>query len=263
MHNDVYRGVSSVAVMGDRRFLDRLFIGALLSRLLRRRPHDAVATMVAGVATLAIVINALWLQSGTHPAPFFPAQWRPVAGGDTTGSVAAIAPRPQAAAVETPKAEVPVAPRTAAQIASDIQRELTRRKFYDGPVDGVYGAKTDAAIREFEHAAGLKASVAPDEALLRSILRSPIQSPPPPATTNAKRGSTANAAAAAPSKKVVALQRALADFGYGQLAPTGVADPATKTAIERFERERKLPITGQVSDRLMREVAAMTGRPLE
>ena len=247
--------------MGDRRLWDRFALGALVGRLLRRRPHDAVAALVAGVATGAIFVNALWFQSGTHPAPFFPTNWRPVVS-DMTGSVTMPPPRPQSAVVEPPKADVPPA-RTAAQITSDVQRELSRRKFYDGPVDGVYGAKTDAAIREFEHAAGLKASVAPDEALLRSILRSPIQSPPPPATTNAKRGSTANAAAAAPSKKVVALQRALADFGYGQLAPTGVADPATKTAIERFERERKLPITGQVSDRLMREVAAMTGRPLE
>jgi hypothetical protein len=40
-------------------------------------------------------------------------------------------------------------------------------------------------------------------------------------------------------------------------------DADTQTAIERFERERKLPITGQASDRIVRELAAMTGRPLE
>jgi peptidoglycan hydrolase-like protein with peptidoglycan-binding domain len=59
------------------------------------------------------------------------------------------------------------------------------------------------------------------------------------------------------------VQRALADFGYGQVAPTGVMGAETKSAIERFERERKLPVTGQVSDRLVRELAAVTGRPLE
>ena len=67
----------------------------------------------------------------------------------------------------------------------------------------------------------------------------------------------------APTKQVLAIQRALADFGYGQIKPTGVYDPETKEAIEKFERDRRLPVTGQMSDQLVRELAAMTGRPLE
>jgi peptidoglycan hydrolase-like protein with peptidoglycan-binding domain len=69
--------------------------------------------------------------------------------------------------------------------------------------------------------------------------------------------------AAAPSKRVIALQRALADFGYGQIKPSGLVDTETQAAIEKFERERKLPVTGQASDRVLREMTAMTGRPLE
>jgi len=67
----------------------------------------------------------------------------------------------------------------------------------------------------------------------------------------------------APSKRVIALQRALADFGYGQIKPSGLVDTETQAAIEKFERERKLPVTGQASDRVLREMTAMTGRPLE
>jgi peptidoglycan hydrolase-like protein with peptidoglycan-binding domain len=67
----------------------------------------------------------------------------------------------------------------------------------------------------------------------------------------------------AASKRVIALQRALAEYGYGQIKPSGIVDPDTQAAIEKFERERKLPITGQPSDRVVRELAAMTGRPLE
>ena len=62
---------------------------------------------------------------------------------------------------------------------------------------------------------------------------------------------------------MIALQRALADYGYGQIRPSGVLDGETQAAIEKFERERRLPITGQASDRVVRELAAMTGRPLE
>jgi peptidoglycan hydrolase-like protein with peptidoglycan-binding domain len=67
----------------------------------------------------------------------------------------------------------------------------------------------------------------------------------------------------APSKRVTAVQRALSDFGYGQIKPSGVYDPDTRAAIEKFERDHKLPVTGQLSDRVVRELAAMTGRPLE
>ena len=67
----------------------------------------------------------------------------------------------------------------------------------------------------------------------------------------------------APSKRVIAIQRALAEFGYGQIRLTGVEDPETRMAIEKFERDRRLPVTGKISDRFVRELAAMTGRPLE
>ena len=65
------------------------------------------------------------------------------------------------------------------------------------------------------------------------------------------------------SRRVVAVQRALSDFGYGPVKATWLFGPDTKAAIEKFERDRKLPVTGQISDRLLRELAAVTGRPLE
>jgi peptidoglycan hydrolase-like protein with peptidoglycan-binding domain len=65
------------------------------------------------------------------------------------------------------------------------------------------------------------------------------------------------------SKRVLAIQRALADFGYGQIKATGVNDADTRSAIEKFERDHRLPVSGQITDRFVRELAAMTGRPLE
>jgi peptidoglycan hydrolase-like protein with peptidoglycan-binding domain len=65
------------------------------------------------------------------------------------------------------------------------------------------------------------------------------------------------------SRRVMALQRALAQYGYGQLKPTGMVDADTRAAIEKFERERKLPVTGQASDRVVKELAGLTGRPLD
>jgi hypothetical protein len=66
-----------------------------------------------------------------------------------------------------------------------------------------------------------------------------------------------------PSPRIVAVQRALSDYGYGQIKPSGMLDDATSQAIEKFEREHKLPVTGRVSDRLVAELTAMVGRPIQ
>jgi hypothetical protein len=65
------------------------------------------------------------------------------------------------------------------------------------------------------------------------------------------------------SRRVAAAQRALTDYGYGQLKPTGTVGSDTQAAIQKFERDRKLPVTGQMSDRLVRELSAVTGRPID
>ena len=63
--------------------------------------------------------------------------------------------------------------------------------------------------------------------------------------------------------QIVAVQRALADYGYGQLKSSGVVDRPTREAIERFEREHNIPVTGKISDRLVDELAVLIGHPLE
>ena len=38
---------------------------------------------------------------------------------------------------------------------------------------------------------------------------------------------------------MTAVQRALTEYGYGQLKPTGAIGADTQTAIQKFERERE------------------------
>jgi peptidoglycan hydrolase-like protein with peptidoglycan-binding domain len=64
-------------------------------------------------------------------------------------------------------------------------------------------------------------------------------------------------------RRVAAVQRVLTEYGYGQLKPTGTAGTDTQAAIVKFERERKLPVTGQVSDRLVHELTAVIGHPID
>src|SRR5581483_9327990 len=111
------------------------------------------------------------MQPGSHPAPLFKGQSvaaKPAAVTENAPpSAAATSSKPRT--VETvrtvPITSAPLAPiraapepapapaypsaaaRTPGAIITDIQRELSRRGFFDGAVDGFYGPKTDRAIR--------------------------------------------------------------------------------------------------------------------
>jgi peptidoglycan hydrolase-like protein with peptidoglycan-binding domain len=209
---------------------------ALPLRWLCQRPRDAIGGLLAAAAAGAILVNALFMQSGPHPAPIF-----------------ANKPAPEAVTTLRPN-------EATLDVVTEIQRELARRGFYLGAADGVYGPKTDAAIRDFEQAAGLRPSAEPNDTLLAAITRSAVKVKP--ASEPASRNDPI-AALLAPSVRITAVQRALTDFGYGPLKPTGTYDAPTRASIERFERARKRPVTGQITDQLVRDLAALTGRPLE
>jgi peptidoglycan hydrolase-like protein with peptidoglycan-binding domain len=245
--------------------------------------RDAVGFIVALIVSVIVLINVLFMQAAPHPAPMVrsgviaaiaepPAS---IPAGATLAGSSTTLPRPRPAD-PVPKAELPKAVPVAAvppptapagrantAVVTDIQRELARRGFYDGVVDGKYGPRTDAAIRDFEQAAGLRPSAEPNETLLRAIRSSAVRSRPAARTPAPPARPDPIGELLAPSKQVIAVQRALSEFGYGQIKPTGTIDPETQSAIERFERERRLPVTGQLSHRVVRELATITGRPLE
>jgi hypothetical protein len=151
-----------------------------------RRPIDSLAIFTAVAASLMIVINALFLQNGPHPAPF---SINP-------------APPPPAVGEARPKA-------TESPPAQTHTVDVTR---------------TTPAVP-------------------------------------ARRGD-AIAQLIGQSSQILAVQHVLSDYGYGQLKQTGVLDPPTIAAIEEFEREHSLPVTGKISDGLLSGLAQMTGRPL-
>ncbi len=225
--------------------------------------RDFIGFLVGGVAVTAIVVNVLFLQSGSHPAPMFKAADTGNKSPPGPDQRPAMSVRGAEPAV-SPPGKPPVA-RMPGEVITDIQRELSRRGYYEGIIDGLYGPKTDAAIREFEKSFGLRPSSQPNETLLQTIMRSPGKAPkgvtgtiPPPSPMRIRTGNPTE-----PSQRVVMLQRTLAEFGYGQIKPSGVLDTDTQRAIERFEREHKLPVTGQPSDQFVRELAAATGQSFE
>jgi peptidoglycan hydrolase-like protein with peptidoglycan-binding domain len=230
--------------------------------LLARRPLDGFAVVLAAGLAVQIGVNALFMQEGRHPAPFFEAAPMPRPNLRTspmpkptteerTGSLAALANEPPAERVRA------------------VQAALAAAGKYDGPVDGVYGKRTSAAILAYELAAGLPPTGEPSQAILEHLVPKRAGVPVPRAKAEGATMATMAAAAAAPapaapapSPRVLAAQKALAKLGYGPVRLDGVPGTATKQAISRFEADRKLPVTGELSTRVVKEIASVSGMPV-
>ncbi len=173
-----------------------LSFGARLWTQAIGRPVDSFAILGAMAATILIVVNAVFLQSGARLAPFV--------ANPTLQKTAEAAPKPA---------------------------EQTGPRIID-----MSATHTVTAPR-------------------------PPQSVPMPVPSPRRNDPIADLIG--PSPRILAVQRVLSNYGYGQIKPTGMLDDATSGAIEKFEREHKLPVSGRVSDRLVNELAAMTGHPIE
>lgn len=219
--------------------------------IISRNPRESVGVFVAGGAFAIICANALFFQPGPHPAPIFAS--KPASKLLARPPIALPPPAP------VQRVETPVRPR--AQIIADIQRELARRSFYDGAVDGVWGAKTDAAARDFAQANRLKAPVEASEDLLRAIAATAVAGKAATQTESVRNDPIAQLLA--PDRRILAVQNVLAAYGYGQISPSGTLDSQTHEAIRKFEASHKMPVTGQISDQLVRALSEMSGRPID
>ncbi|MCX5497618.1 peptidoglycan-binding protein [Kaistia dalseonensis] len=150
---------------------------------------------------------------------------------------------PRATAVKTVPATSATASAAPANIIADTQRALAAAKFYDGPIDGMMGPQTKAAISSFEMRIGLIPTGQPSPHLLEQMRKglSGAQSSADPIST----GSIDDPATRARLKRV---QSALNDIGYGPIPVDGRGGGKTATAIRRFELDNGLPISGQATD---------------
>jgi hypothetical protein len=225
------RGASAVAIESDAG-------RGLVMRILLYSPKDMVAGALAFAAVTAIVANALFLQAGRHPAPLF-------------GTVVVMPPVPTAAS-PLPR------PRPVEADAAIPEPKPVESKAAEPRTPDPRAAEPRAADPK---AADLK-TTDPMTNLVKATSAAPVVPsaiPRPPASIPA--GS--DIVAATGSHRVAAVQRALTEYGYGQLKPTGTVGTDTQAAIQKFERARKLPVTGQVSERLVRELTAVIGHPID
>ena len=215
-----------------RRPLWRRALGAMLPR----RVSDTVALAIATAAALAVVVNAVAFQES------------PRSTLDSLLSRDAPAPNPQPRPADAPA-------RNMNDLVQNIQRELSARGYYNGAVDGVRGPRMDQAIRDFQKGKGQN-TLEPSDELLNQIKRTPVKGDITGSINTPVEGERK-------SLRILSLQRALARLGYGPVRVSGTFGPDTKEAIERFERDWLMPVTGLMSDNLFTKLAAVNGAPID
>jgi len=229
----------------------------LLLRILLHSPKDVVAGLLAFAAVSAILANALFLQAGPHPAPMF-------ASARLMGSSASVnvLPRPRPSEADLSPSESRLAEPKSAEPRSPEPRNLDARNPEPRNSESRNSESKNSDSRNSDSRNSDSRSADPLANLMRAT-PAPVSTPAvvrPPAPVPSPRTETTQSTG---SRRVAAVQRALTEYGYGQLKPSGTIGPDTQTAIQKFERERKLPVTGQVSDRLVRELSVVIGHSID
>jgi peptidoglycan hydrolase-like protein with peptidoglycan-binding domain len=205
--------------------------------------------VIAGMAFLAvgawIFANALFLQGGPHPAPFFFTR-------------------------ELEHAR----PGQPDELVRAVQDALLQLGYYSGPLDGLTGPQTQSAIEAFREKSGgegsevslellseIRSSRRPDLSPVATRVESPVEQSrqatlPTPEPVTPELATSTDETPPVPSGVVAAVQEALARSAYGPLIVDGVAGQGTRQAIMRFQRDHNLPVTGEVSDSLVVELRA-------
>ncbi len=217
--------------------------------------------VLAGVVVIAatgIAVNALVLQSARHPAPLFAAveQARRAAAAAPQKPdrpplpPARPAPEQAAAPTPTPPSQIPAnAPSNSettslARLAADAAEKPSRgndkprvaapEKPAPQPAQPARPATQEANAKPAQ----------PKGDLLGEMIRGGIVPP--------------GGIPSEPDPKIMQVQQRLARLGHANVKPDGFMGPATKAAIEKFERDRKWSVTGEVSPRLIRELGTVS-----
>ncbi len=224
--------------------------------------------VIAGVALWGVVAaNALFRQEGPHPAPLFEVAQSDVVRQDALARPVATMP-PSRPAAEGPDELA---------LVQQIQQALAARGYDVGTVDGVFGPRTEAAIVAFARDTGHEvrglsnaellaritgAAAGAQSAPQRRVRTTPIRIDDLIAEHPAAAEPQASQPSAVADPLVLAVQRVLAELGYGPGSIDGVVGPATRQAILSFRADRGLAGGGTVTDDLIAELASVTGKPV-
>ena len=138
----------------------------------------------------------------------------------------------------------------------EVQRTLHRHGFRAGPIDGVMGPSTRAALKSFQQSQNLERTgqlnrqtlvalgVQPDPMSGVERQATAVGTPAEPTFSAERRAPIF--IVAIPSRTVREVQQALNQRGFQAGPPDGFFGPATQVAIRNFQASANLQATGQL-----------------
>lgn len=204
--------------------------------------------LVAFVAlAAAISYNAVYLQKGPHPAPMAADGQIPQAGQDKgvrqRREITKILPRNAMTTASLPRSKA----------TSAIQRKLAEIGYEPGPLDGVLGNMTRAAIMAYQYDNGLRVTGVASETLLRNMIFG----------VSGVNADSDNTPVPDETKTLVrTVQKTLTKLGYDSGPEDGLWGTATRKAIEQFERDHKLTVKGRISGQFLKALMQANGGDL-
>ncbi len=213
-------------------------------RAMIHRPLRTLVTLACGAIVLSFTSNLLFMQNGPHPAPLFAKQ-------DAKPAEQGVRPAQQVLAQRSEPAPRIIAASPSSQINEAVP-PMPPSAPRSAPVSIVPAPPVRAAEQP------KTAARQPDFDPIAQFLRSGVAQAP---TTTASTSPSATAPNAADIKRVAAAQRALAKLGQ-KIDADGVMGPGTRAAIQRFERENTLPVTGELGVRTVKALSARASIPI-
>ena len=151
-----------------------------------------------------------------------------------------------------------------------VQRRLKELGYLTGTVDGVFGAKTESAVKAFQKRNGLTADGVVGSATLAKLNSSSAK--PAESASSGGNNSTGNTPAPAPEDdgtlrsgdrgdKVKVLQRRLKELGYYAGSIDGVYGSGTIKAVRAFQERNKLTVDGVAGPSTQKILNSSSAKP--
>lgn len=207
-----------------------------------RRPAIVLASVALFGGAGVFAWNATMTQSARHPAPLF-ASAKPVPA------------KPEAKPEPVRRAE---GPQTTGTTRTDLPTPPARPAAPDAIGSIIKASEAPVKTAETKPKA-VETKPKPVETKPKVAEVKPADAKPKPAAE--AKSADAKPADAKPQAqpKVASAQKALAKLGYGPITADGLLGSGTRQALEKFERDKKLPVTGGLNPRTSKQLASLSG----
>lgn len=211
------------------------------------------ALFLAGCGSV-IAWNALVMQRVQHPAPLF--NPKEVTAGPASSTVRPLPPSRPASEPPEPQASASAQQMPIQQAQAPASAAAPKLPPKSAIAELIRTGEPTVAAPSQPRSLQPNAPAAPVATAKAPAARDPIAEmirmggpvPTPPANVGRPEA----------GDLILGGQRALAKLGYG-VKPDGVMGTGTRQAIERFEQDRRLPVTGEFGPRTARELSALSG----